>query len=38
MLAEISALNPRYHPNESPKLKTIFDRMTAKADGPGIQL
>ena len=22
MLAEISSLNPRYHPNESPKLKT----------------
>ena len=22
MLAEISPLNPRYHPNESPKLKT----------------
>ena len=41
MLAEISPLNPRYHPNESPKLKTqhfvivIVVRMTAKPDGPG---
>ena len=38
MLAEISPLNPRYHPNESPKLKTIVVRMTAGPDGPGILL